>query len=100
MGSGTVLCVIRHCYRYAIPFCAKSPLLKRFCDSNVFPSLITKQETKERFDLTEKWEKEKKNLTEEYKKMMSKLQEDLEDTEKNMQKERDLMVGILFRGKG
>lgn len=49
--------------------------------------------------MTEKWEKEKKNMTEEYKKMMSKLQEDLEDTEKNMQKERDLMVGILFRGK-
>lgn len=99
MGSGTILCVIRHCYRYAIPFCVKGPLLKDFL-SNVFSSLITKQETKERFDLTEKWEKEKKNLTEEYKKMMSKLQEDLEDTKKNMQKERDLMVGILFRGQG
>ena len=98
MGSGTVLCVIRHFYRYAIPFCVKSPLLKYFVTVMFFSSLITKQETKERFDLTEKWEKEKKNLTEEYKKMMSKLQEDLEDTQKNMQKERDLMVGILFRG--
>ena len=76
------------------------PCSKDFVTVMFFSSLITKQETKERFDLTEKWEKEKKNLTEEHKKMISKLQEDLEDTKKNMQKERDLMVGILFRGEG
>ena len=54
--------------------------------------LIFQQETKERFDLSEKWEKEKKNLTEGHKKEMARLQQDMEDEKDKLQKERDQMV--------
>ena len=54
--------------------------------------VVIQQETKERFDLSEKWEKEKKNLTEEHKKEMSKLQESMEDEKNRLQTEQDQMV--------
>ena len=50
------------------------------------------QETKERFDLSEKWEKEKRNLSEEHKKAMNKLQQDMEAERERLQKEHDEMV--------
>lgn len=53
---------------------------------------MCQQETKERFDLGEKWEKEKRNLAEEHKKNMNKLQQEMEAEKNNLQKELDQMV--------
>ena len=58
---------------------------------------VCQQETKERFDLSEKWEKEKRNLTEEHRKNMNKLQQEMEtEKKKKLQKELDQMVSATF----
>ena len=57
---------------------------------------VCQQETKERFDLSEKWEKEKRNLTEEHRKNMNKLQQEMETEKKKLQKELDQMVSATF----
>ena len=57
---------------------------------------ICQQETKERFDLSEKWEKEKRNLTDEHRKKMNKLQQEMEAETNKLQKELDQMVCVTL----
>lgn len=57
---------------------------------------VCQQETKERFDLSEKWEKEKRNLTEEHRKNMNKLQQEMETEKNKLQKELDQMVCVTL----
>lgn len=61
-----------------------------------FVCFLCQQETKERFDLSEKWEKEKKNLTEEHKKTMNKLKQEMESEKNKLQKELDQMVSFIL----
>ena len=57
---------------------------------------VCQQETKERFDLSEKWEKEKRNLTDEHRKNMNKLQQDMETEKNKLQKDLDQMVCVTL----
>ena len=62
----------------------------------IFPLVFCEQETKERFDLSEKWEKEKRNLTDEHKKNMNKLRQEMETEKNKLQREVDQMVCFLL----
>ena len=57
---------------------------------------LCEQETKERFDLSEKWEKEKRNLTEEHEKNVNKLRQEMETKKNQLQSELNQMVCFYF----
>ena len=57
---------------------------------------MCEQETKERFDLSEKWEKEKRNLTEEHEKNVNKLRQEMETKKNQLQSELNQMVCFYF----
>lgn len=69
---------------------------QQVCGDSFVVYLLCQQETKERFDLSEKWEKEKRNLTEEHRKNMNKLQQEMETERNKLEKELDQMVCITL----
>ena len=57
---------------------------------------MKQQETKEKFDLSEKLEKEKKNLIEEHKRSVKKLKQEMEKEEMTLQTELNQLVCIAL----